>query len=36
MDARGMVRVPDSPGLGVRVDQGRVEDLTVRLEVLTA
>lgn len=37
MNANGMVRVPqDVPGLGVRVDEDRVEDLTVRREVVTA
>ncbi|HKO16112.1 MAG TPA: o-succinylbenzoate synthase [Gemmatimonadaceae bacterium] len=35
MDAQGMVRVPrERPGLGVEVDAGRVEELTVRREVL--
>jgi L-alanine-DL-glutamate epimerase-like enolase superfamily enzyme len=37
MSADGMVRVPlDRPGLGVDVDTGRVDDLTVRLATLTA
>lgn len=36
MDERGMVRVPDSPGLGVQVDRDRIEDLTVRAECITA
>ncbi len=36
MDAEGMVRVPrDRPGLGVEVDQSRVEALTVREEGMT-
>ena len=35
MDADGMVRVPrDEPGLGVRVDTERIDDLTVRRETL--
>ncbi|HMH83006.1 MAG TPA: o-succinylbenzoate synthase [Gemmatimonadales bacterium] len=35
MDADGMVRVPrDAPGMGVAVDRDRVENLTVRSEVL--
>lgn len=35
MDAAGRVAVPlDRPGLGVEVDVGRVDDLTVRREVL--
>lgn len=35
MDSEGMVRVPlDQPGLGVTVDRDRVDDLTVRSEVL--
>lgn len=35
MDADGLVHVPrDVPGIGVRVDEGRVDDLTVRREVL--
>ena len=35
MDADGMVRVPrDEPGIGIAVDVGRVEDLTVRREAL--
>lgn len=37
MDATGMVAVPrDRPGLGVAVDRDRVDDLTVRSEILTA
>jgi o-succinylbenzoate synthase len=37
MDEDGMVRVPlDRPGLGVTVNVDRVDDLTVRIEVLTA
>lgn len=37
MNAQGMVRVPrDVPGIGVTVDQDRVEDLTVRREVINA
>ena len=37
MNAEGMVRVPqDRPGLGVDVDVGRVDDLTVRTAKLTA
>ena len=37
MDATGMVTVPrDRPGLGVTVDRGRVDDLTVRSETLVA
>ncbi len=36
MDPDGMVRVPDSAGLGVQVDRDRIEDLTVRLETLSA
>jgi o-succinylbenzoate synthase len=35
MDAEGMVRVPrDQPGIGIIVDVGRVEDLTVKREAL--
>lgn len=35
MDAEGMVAVPlDSPGIGVKVDLDRIEDLTVRVEVV--
>ena len=35
MDADGLVRVPrDEPGIGVAVDVGRVDDLTVKREVL--
>jgi len=35
MDAHGMVQVPmDAPGIGVAVDVGRVDDLTVRTEVV--
>ena len=37
MDATGLVTVPrDRPGLGVTVDRGRVDDLTVCSETLTA
>ena len=37
MDSTGMVTVPnETPGIGVRVDESRVEDLTVRSETLTA
>ncbi len=37
MDAHGMVRVPvDEPGMGVRVDMDRVDNLTVRREILSA
>ena len=37
MDADGMVAVPDArPGIGVEIDRDRVEDLTVRREVLAA
>ncbi|HWC46845.1 MAG TPA: hypothetical protein VG868_12105, partial [Casimicrobiaceae bacterium] len=37
MTTSGMVRVPrDEPGLGVRVDEDRVEALTTRVEVLNA
>jgi o-succinylbenzoate synthase len=37
MDADGMVAVPRArPGIGVDVDRGRVDDLTVRQEVLAA
>lgn len=37
MDSEGMVAVPRSaPGLGVEVDEGRIDDLTVRSETLTA
>lgn len=37
MDAEGMVSVPrDVPGLGVRVDEDRIDDLTVRREELRA
>ena len=37
MDGDGMVRVPlDRRGLGVAVDRGRVDDLTVRMATLTA
>ena len=36
MDSAGMVAVPaDRPGLGVTVDEGRVDDLTVRRRTLT-
>jgi o-succinylbenzoate synthase len=35
MDAEGMVRVPrDQPGIGITVDVGRVEDLTIKREAL--
>ena len=35
MDADGMVRVPlDAPGMGVTVDMDRVDDLTVRRDVI--
>jgi O-succinylbenzoate synthase len=35
MNKEGMVQVPwDRPGIGVEVDRDRVEDLTVRVEVL--
>ena len=37
MDAEGMVHVPrNGPGIGVQVDRGRVDDLTVRTEELRA
>ena len=37
MDAEGFVEVPrEAPGLGVAVDRDRIEDLTVRAEVLSA
>jgi o-succinylbenzoate synthase len=37
MDGDGMVEVPrTAPGLGVEVDEDRIEDLTVRTETLTA
>ena len=37
MDADGMVHVPrNGPGIGVQVDRGRVDDLTVRTEELRA
>jgi O-succinylbenzoate synthase len=37
MRADGTMAVPlDRPGIGVRVDEDRVEDLTVRLETLRA
>ena len=37
MDERGRVRVPlDRPGLGINVDTGRVDDLTVRSATLRA
>jgi O-succinylbenzoate synthase len=37
MDAEGMVRVPrDRPGLGISVDTGMIDELTVRSEVLAA
>jgi O-succinylbenzoate synthase len=35
MDADGMTNVPrDRPGIGVSVDEDRIEDLTVRREIL--
>lgn len=34
MDAEGMVKVPTKPGLGITVDAGRVDDLTVRAETI--
>jgi len=35
MDANGMVTVPtDEPGLGVRIDVDRVDDLTDRRQTL--
>ena len=35
MNSDGMVAVPhDTPGIGVKVDLDRVEDLTVRAETL--
>jgi hypothetical protein len=34
MDADGMVRVPTEAGIGITVDTGRVEDLTVKREAL--
>lgn len=36
MDANGMVRVPDGPGIGVAVDVNRIDDLTVRTQTLLA
>ena len=37
MDSQGMVAVPrDKPGIGVTVDRGRIDDLTVREEQLRA
>ena len=37
MDAAGMVTVPaDRPGLGVTVNVGRIDNLTVRTRTLTA
>jgi o-succinylbenzoate synthase len=37
MDAAGMVAVPrDKPGIGVKVDRGRIDDITVRSEDLRA
>jgi O-succinylbenzoate synthase len=37
MSADGLVTVPlDRPGLGVDVDVGRIDDLTVRTSVLRA
>jgi hypothetical protein len=36
MDADGMVTVPrDKPGTGVHVELDRIDDLTVRSQVLT-
>ena len=36
MDDEGFVAVPlDSPGMGVTVDEGRVESLTVKVESVT-
>lgn len=36
MDSSGMVKVPlDAPGLGVEVDVGRLDDLTVRRQTLS-
>ena len=34
MDATGMVLVPTGPGLGIHVDVDRIDDLTVRSEVV--
>jgi len=35
MDSEGMVTVPwDRPGIGIQVDRDRIEDLTVRAEVV--
>jgi len=35
MDERGMVRVPlDGPGIGVTVDMDRIDNLTVRKDVI--
>ena len=34
MDATGMVLVPTGPGLGIHVDVGRIDDLTVRRDVV--
>jgi hypothetical protein len=36
MDKTGMVTVPQGPGIGVSVDLQRVDNLTVRKEVLEA
>jgi L-alanine-DL-glutamate epimerase-like enolase superfamily enzyme len=37
MDREGWVEVPvEKPGIGVEVDRGQVEDLTVRREELRA
>lgn len=37
MNEAGMIRVPlDRPGIGVTVDENRIDDLTVRRQVLTA
>jgi hypothetical protein len=35
MDADGMVRVPrETPGIGVAVDRDRIDDLTIRSEIV--
>lgn len=36
MDSKGMVRVPEGPGIGVAVDVDRIDDLTVRTKTLHA
>src|SRR5262245_24864968 len=36
MNAEGMVDVPKGPGIGIKVDVDRIENLTVRKELLTA